>query len=101
VELAEPYGGDHPSSSIRTSSFNGPLQKLSRGSVLVAWCNAAETTRPRRKKKRRFFPKALTDETTQRRMVLKSPEMTRGELYAYHRLNGTLGLFYAMYAEPQ
>jgi hypothetical protein len=77
------------------------LKKFSCGRTRAAWREASATIQPRRKKKRLFFPKALTDEMMQSRTVHKSHFMTRGELYEYHRRNGTLGLFWAMFGMPE
>jgi hypothetical protein len=76
------------------------LQNFSYGRTRAAWREASVTLQPRRKKKRRFFPKALTDEMMQSQTFPKSPFMTRGELYDYHRRNGTLAVFWLMFGRP-
>jgi hypothetical protein len=68
---------------------------------MAAWREAAETTQPRRKKKGRRFPLFAAHETMQPTTCHRPNELTRGQLYNYHRQNGTLGLFWAMFGMPE
>jgi hypothetical protein len=75
-----------------------PRQGLKRGIVRL-WQVAMVATAPPRRKKRRRFPEAVAEDTTQRRACHRPPDMTRGQLYAYHQRNGTLGLFYLLFPD--
>jgi hypothetical protein len=64
------------------------------------WIQAKhELTVPRRRRKR-TLSKRFRSAANQAAQRIQPIAMTRGELYRYHKMNGTLGLFYLLYGVP-
>jgi hypothetical protein len=64
------------------------------------WIQAKhEITVPRRRRKRilRQHFRSAGNHVAQQ---IQPVALTRGELYHYHRMNGTLGLYYLLYGMP-